>query len=271
MKIEAGNRLKAIGLTGSDFGAHEIGNVALNLAGLDHPDCDLEPYRQHLTELGQKLKSALREFDAPEALALVLAVGAGYTGDRIGYDDPANADLVQVIDRRRGLPVALGVIYLDVAAKAGLSLTGLNFPGHFLVRLEQSPQIIIDPFNDGAVVDQSGLRRLMKSFMGADATSFPNQWQAVQPRDVLLRLINNVKTRAIKARDQNRAAEMLERMTALAPTDPALWFERAMVEADLGHLHTARLALQNCLSSDPNPSLHQLALDKLGLMQRSLN
>ena len=267
----AGDLARLLGLNGGELSAHELGEVGLSLASLDHPGIDLAPYRAHLADLGHKLKAALVEFDPAEALSLILAVQAGYTGDRIGYDDPANADLIQVIDRRRGLPVALGVIYLDVAAKAGLPMTGLNFPGHFLVRLNIDRPVIIDPFNDGAVIDEPGLRRLLKSFAGADVPSFPGQWQAAQPREVLLRLMNNVKIRALKAKNDSRAAEMLERMTALAPEDAALWFERAMVDADLGHIQAARQALATCLSSDPNPSLRQLAQDKLGLMQRSLN
>ncbi len=248
-----------------------LAEVALHLAALDHPGIDLGPYRAHLDHLAQGLSDALQSLDPASALALVLSHQAGYSGDRARYDDPDNADLIRVIDRRRGLPIALGLLYLDIAARANVPLSGLNVPGHFLVRLDQTPQTILDPFNDGQPVDETGLKRLLSSLGLESHDPSIVEWQVAAPLDILLRLLNNTKMRAARAGAHGRALDLAIRMCALAQHVPELWYERAELEATLGLIGAASTSLSQCLGLNPTPSLEIAARDRLTSARRSLN
>src|SRR6185312_2407714 len=147
--------LRRLGEAGD--GPHDIALAALMLSSLDHPTVPLTPARAHLDELSQLAKAEAPLMtnveDGARLLSNLLSGRCGYDGDRLTYDDPRNADLIQVIARRRGMPVALGIIYMHTARAAGMLASGLDTPAHFLVMLSKSHgEVLIDPFNGGAVL-----------------------------------------------------------------------------------------------------------------------
>lgn len=252
--------------------AIDLGGTALALAALDHPGIDPAPYREHLDGLVADLGALIGSWPTADALSLALARRAGYRGDQDTYDDPVNGDLIRVIDRRRGLPVALGLIYLHVAARAGIAMSGLTFPGHFLVRVDDpGARVIIDPFNGGAVVALPELRRLLKSILGADAEPGPEHWRDATRRDVLLRLLNNLKSRAIRSDDAPRALELARRMTWIAPAQPALWLEFGLLAGHQGQVTAAVEALETCLALAPAAGIAREASILLRTWRRNLN
>src|ERR1043165_7825591 len=129
--------LRQLGQAGE--GPHDIARAALMLAALDHAGLPLEPYEAHLAEIAEVARNDAHALhhaeDAARAISAIMMGRFGYDGDRLTYDDPKNADLMSVIDRRRGLPVTLGILYMHAARAAGLEACGLNSPGHFLLRL----------------------------------------------------------------------------------------------------------------------------------------
>lgn len=244
--------------------AVDLGEAALALAAFDRPDRPTEPYRAHLAELVADVASAAA---SPAAAAgakpgLTMQIAAlqsaivdrhGYVGDDDTYDDLRNANLMWVIDRRRGLPVALGILYLHCARRLGWRLCGLNFPGHFLLRLEHDgARAIIDPFNGGREVDAADLRALLKSATGAAAELQPSHYQPVGAHNVLLRLMNNVKLRYVAADDMPHALAALERMRLFAPNEPSIWRETGLLEAHVGNAPAAVAALEIFLTLSDN-------------------
>jgi regulator of sirC expression with transglutaminase-like and TPR domain len=188
--------LERLGQAGD--GPHDIATAALMLAALDHPGLPLESFHAHLNEIAEAMKSQagmiVRVADGARALSILLTTRYGYDGDRFHYQDPRNADLIQVIERRRGLPVSLGILYMHAARAAGMTANGLDTPSHFLVRLtHRHDDVTIDPFNGGAIPDA--------------ATALPGTLgdvhlaQTVGDTDVLLRLQNNLKVRALEHGD----------------------------------------------------------------------
>ena len=147
----------------------DIAGAALHLAALTRSKVDLEPAELHLDALTRDVAARVQN-EAPvsaEAAAGVLAgVVAGenrYRGDDQTYDDLQNADLLSVIERRKGLPVALGILYIHVARAQGWRAFGLNFPGHFLIALEfEGSRAILDPFHEGVCRTPPELRELLK-------------------------------------------------------------------------------------------------------------
>lgn len=151
-----------------------IAETALALGGLDRPGVPLARYQAHLDEIGRDIGDAAPDnadaATAAAALREVMSEEYGYRGDEQTYDDMQNANLLRVIDRRKGLPVALAILYMHAARHRGWSMWGLNFPAHFLVRLEvEGARLILDPFRGGRVVDTPDLRELLKRLAGDGA------------------------------------------------------------------------------------------------------
>lgn len=228
----------------------EIAETALALGGLDRPGVPLDRYRAHLDEIGRDVETAApRGADVASvaaALRRVMADDMGYRGDEQTYDDMQNANLLRVIDRRKGLPVALAILYMHAARRRGWSMLGLNFPAHFLVRLEvDGERRILDPFGGGRVVETPDLRELLKRLAGDGAELQNDYYRTVGDRDVLLRLQNNIKTRALQQNDMGRAVEVIRRMLLLAPQRYRLYRELGLIEAHAGNLQNAIAAAES--------------------------
>jgi regulator of sirC expression with transglutaminase-like and TPR domain len=231
----------------------DLAEVALLLAALERPDTDLGPYRRHLATLASNLAdfavAANEGLDVrASALTQVVAEQHGYIGDRRTYDDLQNANLMGVIDRRKGLPVALGILYIHAARAQGWRAVGINFPGHFLIAIEdEDERVILDPFEGGLQVDLPRLQLMLKTSLGADAELQPEYYASMTNRGVLLRLQNNVKKRVLDAGDHQHGAMVLEGMLAIAPELPDLWREAAELRAEIGELRSALQALDRLL------------------------
>lgn len=256
--------------------ALDLMDLALQLAGLDDPAFAAQRGIAHVDGLIARAKDvAQRATTARQqarVLAQVLYEEAGYEGDRADYDHPDNANMARVIERRRGLPVALGLLYIHVGTKLGFDVHGLAVPGHFVVRVAAGGErVILDPFNGGAQVDTPQLRLLLKRALGPDAELAPAHLVEVSKRDVLVRLQNNIKSRALAQHDLARAARVLERMTLIAPDEATLWYERGIIEGEIGHLAAAATALKACLERARDTTLKQTARMALAELHRKLN
>lgn len=247
--------------------AIDLAEVALLLAALDRPRVDLAPYRDHLAELAAETSSATtRSASAAMQVSLlrkVLVGHHGYRGDRETYEDVRNANLIDVIDRRKGLPVALGILFIHAARAYGSDIAGLNFPSHFLIGIEARGQrAIIDPFDDARLMVAQDLRTRLKELNGPDAEIASEHYAAVGNRDILVRLQNNIKIRAVRDENLPRALEVLETMTVVAPQRTELWWETAILHQRLGNLKTAIATLEGFLS-DGNGEVETTAIEAL--------
>src|SRR5437870_5440866 len=167
-----------------------IAEAALALASFDRPRVALARYRQHLATIARDVgrHSGAGGDLAARARALneIILLKHGYSGDELTYDDLQNANLMRVVDRRKGLPVALGILYLHAARAQGWNSVGLAFPGHFLIRLANGPErLILDPFHGGQVCGAAELRGLLKATAGQDSELLPAYHTPVSDLDVL--------------------------------------------------------------------------------------
>jgi len=212
---------------------------------------------------------------APELLSEVIARSYAYRGDSETYDDLQNADLVRVIERRKGLPVALAILYLHVARAQGWEGEGLAFPGHFLIRVGiEGVRHVVDPFNDGSVRAAADLRALLQRVLGQTAELSPSYFDAVSDRDVLLRLENNVRLRLAKREDWAGTARSLDRMLAIGPDRADLLFEAGQLNVRLDKRRAAIAAFERILAlgdDGGDPELSQRASALLQELRRGLN
>ncbi len=254
----------------------DIAESALLLGALDAPEVPLAPYRDHVDELVEDVARAMTE-DAPierrcRQINAVLFDHHGYAGDTESYDSLENANLIRVIDRRVGLPVSLGILYIHLARAQGWPVTGLAFPGHFLVRMDdRDKRLILDPFHAGQALEAGHLRGLLKQFLGNDAELEPAHYAPVSTRAVLLRLQNNIKTRAIQTNDFARACEVLERMTLIAPGAGSVWQELGLIRAQLGEIRSGVSALERCLDCSLPEAMRTSTERALAKLRTSLN
>ena len=237
---------------------------------------DLVPFRQHVASMADAVADLVRRRGpAPEMLAEVIARAYAYRGDSETYDDLQNADLVRVIERRKGLPVALSILYLHVARAQAWQAEGLAFPGHFLIRIGiDGARHVIDPFHEGSVRDAAELRSLLQQVLGPDAELQPSHFDPVSDRDVLLRLENNVRLRLAKREDWVQAARSLDRMLAIAPDRADLLFEAGQLNARLDKRRAAIAAYERLLGlgeGTSDPELRRRAAILLQELRRGLN
>src|SRR5262245_49830740 len=153
----------------ADDGDIDPAAAALAFAALARPEVSIAPYVAHLQALVDDVATSVGTGtpDLTEQIHILNAVlfeAYGYVGDRDTYDDLRNANLMSVIDRRRGLPIALSILYVHAARAQRWRIEGVNFPGHFLLRLRQGTSgVIVDPFNGGRIRSAADLHELIKT------------------------------------------------------------------------------------------------------------
>lgn len=238
----------------------DIAAVALQLARVDAPAADWHGAQLHLSDIARAAVEAAAadpEADAGNlarrraALAELLHGRFGYAGDTARYDDLSNANLLQVIARRRGLPVALGILWLHAAEAAGWQAHGVDFPGHFLVALSGRGQVVVDVFAGGRALEARDLRGLLKTFVGQAAELGRDTLAPMGKRAVLLRLQNNIKVRRLREGDLTGAVACTEDMLRLAPDAAPLWREAGLMHQRLGHITAAIASLERFLALAP--------------------
>jgi regulator of sirC expression with transglutaminase-like and TPR domain len=253
----------------------DVAGAALQLARVDAPDGDWEMALDHLSLLARDAVehcNADDPGDRARILAMLLGGRHAYAGDTRTYDDAANANLIRVIERKRGLPVALGVLWLHTARAAGWGAHGVDFPGHFLVALEgRAAQAVVDPFAGGATLDARALRALLKRVEGEKAELRPGLLAPASTRAVLLRLQNNIKSRRLRANDLKGALACAEDMLRIAPDTAPLWRETALMHQRLDEVGAALRCFERFLALVPSGEAASRVRDTVEDLRARLN
>jgi regulator of sirC expression with transglutaminase-like and TPR domain len=248
---EAEQMLARAGQAGND--AFPLFEAAMACALHEDPTRDADAARSLSDQICERLKRRLQSESPEEAIAETLSGDFRFNGDLLTYDDPDNADLIAVARRRKGIPVALGIFYLDAARRCGLRVDGVDFPGHFLLRIESGEgPLALDPFSEGRIVLPSELvRRALRAGLTPDVADRLDMLMApVQDRAVLIRLQNNIFARAQAARDYARAERAALRRALLDPSDHRPWIDVAAAREGQGALAGALEALARAQALD---------------------
>lgn len=267
--------LRTIGANG-DTAHGRLIDGALALAKRSLPDVDVAPYRSHIDDLTSMTARALGRRDhvigRRDALHAALVAANGYRGDTEDYDNLDNANLLRVIDRRRGIPVALGILYITVGRALGWHIHGLGFPGHFLIQIDHAGERrILDPFDNLRCLTAPDLRDLLKRVAGPDAELQGEHYAPVADRDLLLRLEANRKLRLMAQGRVHGALDVLAGMLMMAPDAADLWRESGVLNVQAGNFSAAVTALENALRLGPDVATRQAAADLLDQIRGQLN
>ena len=249
----------------------ELARVALLVAAEEYPQLVPDLYVRRLDILAERVRDRLSNETAPlivlQEISRVLFTEEGFRGNTGAYYDPRNSFLNDVLDRRTGIPLTLSIVYLEVGWRLDLPLEGVNFPGHFLVRHPgEAFRLLVDPFQRGEIRFEDQAQELLDRVYGGTVELKPEYLRVASRKDMLVRLLANLKNVYLNARDEARALAAVERILMLRPVAEELR-DRGMLLARAGRTDEAVTDLRQYLEREPDaPDAERvrLLLDELG-------
>lgn len=221
-----------------------------------YPDLQPAHYLARLDELAAQARSHLPAQADPLARALALAGWlfgpAGFRGNAADYADPRNSYLNQVLDRRLGIPISLSVLFLEVAGRLGLPAEGVGMPGHFIVSVAgEDAAVYLDPFHGGQTLTEADCADLVRRSAGHQV--FDRQWLApTPPRDIVTRMLNNLRQFYISVEDWPLAVKIAERLVVVQPEAAAHVRDLGVLLYRTGAYRRAYAMLNEYLAREPN-------------------
>ncbi|HEU5180559.1 MAG TPA: transglutaminase-like domain-containing protein [Candidatus Polarisedimenticolia bacterium] len=209
-----------------------LDRAVLLIARSEYPDLDHARYLAELDRLSgvtrRRLPPSRDPLEILQALNHVLIDEEGYRGNQEDYYDPRNSFLNDVIDRKLGIPITLSVLYLEVARRLAFPLAGVSFPGHFLVRhRSEERDFFVDPFHRGEILTPGELPGRLADLFGPENAAeilkkngnrLPEEYVTpAGPRDILLRMLTNLREIYLRRRDLGRGRHVVAMMLALHP------------------------------------------------------
>lgn len=259
-----------------------LANVALAMAAKDSSGLHIERYQHHIKtmsdEVAHRHAELIREGaddDAATQLAAlkhIIADKYGYEGDNETYEDLQNVNLIRVIERRKGMPIALSLLYVHIGLAQGWFVAALNFPVHVICRIEKDGhRLLFDPFNRCNILQAADMRLLLKSFVSPAAELRTEYYEASSKRAVLVRMQNNIKLRLIEAEDYEGALEAVQMMRRIDPDEYRLLLDAGVLFARVNQPLAAIRALEDYIDRTPYPEDQHEALMLLRQIRESLN
>lgn len=230
---------------------------ALLIAKEEYPDLEVDGYIDRLAALARQAEPLVRggsdTVERVQLLSHFLFERHGFAGNTGDFADPRNSFLNDVIERKLGIPISLSVVYLEVGRRLGLNLYGISFPSHFLVKaVDERGELIIDPFNRGDILDLEEIYTRLRQIYGQPVELHPAMLKAVGARQILGRMLRNLKAIYGGRSDWTRALGALDRILTLEPRALDEILERGALFEKLECFQAALDDLQSFLSIAPD-------------------
>jgi regulator of sirC expression with transglutaminase-like and TPR domain len=248
-----GRRAALAELVAGPVAPSRLGRACLLIACGEQPDLDADACLDAIQEFAAQARPAVEAGAAPwGALQAVLGVAAGFRGDHEHYDAPENSFLDQVLARRRGLPILLSVVWIEVARAAGCPAAGIGLPGHFIVRVGTGDAAaLVDPFFGGEyMTEHAALTRAQQATGQVDAPD-PRWLDPVDTRAILRRILVNLEGTYARRGDLPRLERTLSDHLIVDPGAPSVLVNRGETRARLGRSHEGLEDLNAALSVLP--------------------
>ncbi len=226
-----------------------LARPALLIARTEYAELDVDAYEERLHELGAHLEARIHPAaDLRSQIAeahRLLFDEYGFRGNEDEYSDPRNLYLNEVIDRRSGIPVTLAIVYIEVCRAAGIDARAVGLPGHVVVRVE-SPEgpVLVDPFHRGRELTDEECRQLVRSVFGRRTPFREHFLEPVTSRQLIQRLLHNLKAGYLQQADEERAGRVIELLLAMFPWDLDEMRDRGMLRERIGDYKAALADLE---------------------------
>ncbi|WP_071190327.1 SirB1 family protein [Trichormus sp. NMC-1] len=249
-----------------------LAKAALYIAQEEYPDIDTEEYLNALDtmaiELEERLPSSRYPLRMIQSINEYLYEDLGFSGNKIDYYDPRNSFFNDVIERKTGIPITLALVYLEVAKRIDFPMVGVGMPGHFLIRPDiPDIEIFVDAFNQGEIMFAQDCQERLSQIYQQSVMLKPEFLAAVSKRQLLTRILTNLKYIYLKQQDLPRTLATVERILLLFPDVTLELRDRGLLYYQLGQFTQAIEDLQSYLAKVPEADdavvIRQL-LGKLG-------
>ncbi|HEV2492240.1 MAG TPA: transglutaminase-like domain-containing protein [Terriglobia bacterium] len=248
-----------------------LGEASLVIARTEYPNLDVPAQLCRLDRMASQVRldacaSALSNI---EALNAYLFEKENFAGNEEEYDDPRNSFLNDVLDRKKGIPITLSLVYTEVARRHSLPVVGVGFPGHFLVKYMATPrggpssqagalpeeilggEILVDPYHRGAILTREDCVALLKSHFGQEAQLEPQFLAPSAPKEILARMLNNLKGSYFRRQNFSKVLTMIELALAIDPASARDVRDRGMVYFAMKRYNEALADFKAYLSLSP--------------------
>jgi regulator of sirC expression with transglutaminase-like and TPR domain len=238
-------------------GAVPLAESALLMACEEYPQLEIAPYLDRLDEIADfvrpKLRADASPLDTIEALNDVLFGVVGFRGNTENYDDPRNSFFNDVLERRVGIPITLSAVYLEVARRISFPMSGVGMPGHFLVKYSnRTDEFFLDPYNGGQILSREDCARRFAEMFGDEQQFSERMLATSSPRQMLFRMLNNLKTIYIKAQAYEKGLAMVDMMLLADPDAMEQYRDRGIIEVQLRRFHDAVKDFERYVRGAPN-------------------
>jgi regulator of sirC expression with transglutaminase-like and TPR domain len=235
----------------------DLAKAALYIAQEEYPDLDTDEYLNALDVMALEVEERLPAERYPLRVIQILNQyffnDLGYIGNTSDYYDPRNSFLNEVIDRRIGIPITLSLIYLEVARRLDFPMVGINMPGHFLLRPSfEDAGIFVDAFNQGEILFEQDCEARLAQIYGRPVQLQSSFTAAVSSRQLLARMLRNLKFIYLNRSDLPKALSVVERILLLFPDAPTELRDRGLIYYQLGYWSKAVHDLEIYLAILPN-------------------
>jgi regulator of sirC expression with transglutaminase-like and TPR domain len=233
-----------------------LAEAALLVAAEEYSPLDVRGYLARLDEMGCALRQRLDEEPRPEraimALNRYMFQEMGFRGNAEQYYDPRNSYLNEVVDRRTGIPITLSIVYMEVARRAGLEVEGVALPGHFVVRVQTAARpLLVDPFHGGTLLTEKDCQERLDRIFGGRVKLEPKMLRPCRRKDMLERLLRNLKAIYLRDQDQDRALRVVDLIVRIQPGSAEDLRDRGVLYASLDCYGLAARDLESYLALAP--------------------
>ncbi|HEX3629187.1 MAG TPA: tetratricopeptide repeat protein [Candidatus Dormibacteraeota bacterium] len=238
-------------------GELDLAEGALLIAAEEYPDLRPGIYLNRIARMATELKQRVRGEVEPRRVVdranAYFFEEQHFKGNREEYYDPRNSFLNEVLDRRVGIPITLAVLYVAVGERAGLPVRGVGMPGHFLVKYAPaSGEVFIDAFN-GRTLTREECGKMLNEMYGGTVEMRPGLLQPSTKRQILARILNNLKSLYLSRGDLGRALAASDRIMLADPHLTSEWRDRGMILLQMRRDSEALKEFTRYLAVRPEP------------------
>jgi regulator of sirC expression with transglutaminase-like and TPR domain len=247
--------------------------AALELAGIEFPGLDQEAFTFRLDALAEQIDSLLiagaSGLDFIKAANELLFDVMQFRGNEEEYYDPRNSCLNSVLIRRLGIPISLSLVYMEVSRRLSRTVFGVGLPGHFIVAYEDSEsRYWIDPFHAGKILSFADLCALAKDAAGVDLRSNPAVLAPVTKRQILVRMLSNLKGIYLRGEAFDKARLVLDLLIEAMPEYAEEYRHRGLIHLRQLNHRAAKSDFETYLRLQPNSSEREQVEKQLVLIER---